>query len=91
MTTIESLATNEIISAHDTIPGHSASIIFLISSINENPLSVRFGIPTFSVWLPELEVKFKSTDASHPFNHHTKKNKNYINNAISETINTTHI
>lgn len=65
--TIESLATKVTISAQETMPGHSFSSRLFAPSIKPNPLIVRFGIANFSVWLPELEVKFSKIDASQPW------------------------
>ena len=61
---MESLATKATISAQETMPGHSASTKLFTLSMKSNPLSVKFGAATFSVWFPE--VKFKSTDPSQP-------------------------
>lgn len=64
MATIESLATNAIISAQETTPGHSASSKLFTLSMKSKPLTVRFGGASFSAWFPEVE--FTRIDASQP-------------------------
>ena len=63
MATIESLATKAMISAQETMPGHSASTRLFTLSTKSKPPSDRFGRASFSAWL--FEVEFRSTDASH--------------------------
>lgn len=63
MATIESLAVKARTSAQETTPGHSASILLFILSMNSKPLRVRFGGAFFSA---VLAVEFRSTDPSHP-------------------------
>ncbi len=72
MATIESLATKAMISAQETMPGHSASTRLFTLSTKSKPLSDRFGKASFSAWL--FEVEFRSTDASHPW---IKPNMNF--------------
>ena len=62
--TMESLATKARVSAQETIPGHSASRRLLTLSMKSKPLSVRFGVASFSAWL--FDVEFTSTDPSQP-------------------------
>ena len=66
VTTMESLATKAMISAQETMPGHSASSKLFTLSMKSNPLTVKFGEASFSVWFPVLEVKFRRTDPSQP-------------------------
>lgn len=62
--TMASLATNVIMSAQDTMPGHAVSTRLLTLSMKAKPLTVRFGVASLSAWFPE--VAFRSTDASQP-------------------------
>lgn len=64
MTTMESLATKARMSAQETMPGHSASTTLFTLSMKSKPLRVRFGVPSFSAWL--LEVESIRTDPSQP-------------------------
>jgi len=63
--TTASLATKATMSAQETTAGQAASNRLLTLSMKSKPLSVKFGVATFSGWLL-LEVVFKSTDASQP-------------------------
>lgn len=64
MATTASLAVKAMISAQETVLGHTASRIVLILSTKPNPLSVRFGVESFSAF---PDVEFINTDPSHPF------------------------
>lgn len=64
VTTTESLATSAMMSAQETIPGHSASTAAFTLSMKSKPLRVWFGVAVFSAWV--LEVEFRRTDASQP-------------------------
>jgi len=64
MTPTASLAVRAIISAQETIPGHSASRRDLMRSIKSNPRRVLFGTPDFSAWL--VLVELIRTEASQP-------------------------
>lgn len=66
--TIESLATKATVSAQETTPGHLASRRLFTLSMKSKPLSVRFGPPSFSAVL--LDVEFRSTDPSQPWKRH---------------------
>ncbi|KAL5706292.1 hypothetical protein ACHQM5_024481 [Ranunculus cassubicifolius] len=61
---MESLATKAIISAHETVPGHSASSNFFTPSMNSNPLRAKFGGESFSALL--FGVLLRRMDASQP-------------------------
>lgn len=61
-----SLVANANISAQETIPGHSFSILALISSINSKPLRVLpFAGDVFSTGFPEI-VESSRIEASQP-------------------------
>jgi hypothetical protein len=62
-----SLALKAIISAHETVRGHSFSSVALITSMNSYPLKeFAFGNASFSGENPSTESK--SIDASQPCN-----------------------
>jgi len=68
--TTASLAVKAMISAQETVLGHTFSRRALILSTKPNPLSVRFGGASLSA-LPDVE--FINTDPSHPL-----KNKSSV-------------
>ncbi|KAK2451293.1 Peroxidase superfamily protein [Trifolium repens] len=61
---IASLVAIVMISAHETVSGHSCSKVLLMSSIRSNPRSVWFGLASFSDFL--FSVESISIEASQP-------------------------
>lgn len=75
--TVESLAARAMISAQDTVLGHSFSIADLTSSITSKPRAeFLFGLDLFSLII--FPVLSNSNDASHPCNNSNQRQKEYV-------------
>lgn len=79
--TVESLAARAMISAQETVLGHSCSSADLISSITSNPRTeFLLGFDPFSLTM--LPLLSRSIDASHPYIESIKKTSHLINHKV---------